>query len=196
MADIYRRLRNTLRYLLGNLAGFERGRAPRADGDAGARALGAAPLAELDAQVRRDCRRASTSTAVYTALHNFCAVDLSAFYFDVRKDALYCDRADEHRRRAVRTVLDELLSLPDRLAGAGAVFTAEEAWLRPPRTRARQACICAPSRTSPAAGATPRWRRSGTRCATSAAVVTGALELERAREADRLQPAGGARSCT
>ena len=66
---------------------------------------------------------------VYPEIHSFCATDLSAFYFDIRKDALYCDRPDSLRRRAARTVLDILhRSLCAWLAPALA-FTAEEAWL-------------------------------------------------------------------
>ena len=66
---------------------------------------------------------------MFTALHNFCAVDLSSFYFDIRKDTLYCDPVDSLHRRAARTVLDRLfLSLTAWLAPI-IPFTAEEAWL-------------------------------------------------------------------
>ena len=59
-------------------------------------------LAELDATGAPARSRITTSTRMFTALHNFCAVDLSAFYFDIRKDALYCDAADDPARRAPR----------------------------------------------------------------------------------------------
>ena len=61
-------------------------------------------------------------------LHNFCSVDLSAFYFDIRKDALYCDRPDSLRRRAARTVLDQLHRYLCTWLAPVLCFTAEEAW--------------------------------------------------------------------
>jgi isoleucyl-tRNA synthetase len=66
---------------------------------------------------------------MFTALHNFCAVDLSAFYFDVRKDVLYCDAPDAPRRRAVRTVLDRVFECLVRWLAPVLCFTAEESWL-------------------------------------------------------------------
>ncbi len=84
-------------------------------------------LSELDVLVR-DAVKTYDWTGVYPAIHAFCATDLSAFYFDIRKDALYCDRPDSLRRRAARTVLDHLhRSLTTWLAPV-LVFTAEEAW--------------------------------------------------------------------
>ena len=125
--DAYRRLRNTLRYLLGNLAGFD-----------AAERLDAARmpelerwvlhrLSELDGVVRRSVAEFDFHT-VFTALHNFCAVDLSAFYFDVRKDVLYCGRADDEVRRAARTVLDEVFGCLTAWLAPIVCFTAEEAW--------------------------------------------------------------------
>ena len=67
--------------------------------------------------------------ALFTQLHTFCAVDLSAFYFDIRKDSLYCDRPDSTRRRAVRTVLDELFNRLTAWLAPVLCFTAEEAWM-------------------------------------------------------------------
>jgi isoleucyl-tRNA synthetase len=68
-------------------------------------------------------------TGVYPELHNFCAVDLSAFYFDIRKDAIYCDRPDSLRRRAARTVLDHLHRCLCTWLAPVLCFTAEEAWV-------------------------------------------------------------------
>jgi isoleucyl-tRNA synthetase len=68
-------------------------------------------------------------TGVYPEIHNFCATDLSAFYFDIRKDALYCDAPDSHRRRSARTVLDVLHRCLCAWLAPVLVFTAEEAWL-------------------------------------------------------------------
>ena len=62
-------------------------------------------------------------------IHGFCATDLSAFYFDIRKDALYCDAQDSHRRRSARTVLDGCTGCLCAWLAPVLVFTAEEAWL-------------------------------------------------------------------
>ena len=127
-ADAYRRLRNTLRYILGNLSGFEESeRLPFAEMPELDRWV-LHRMAELDSHVR-DCAARFDFHDMFTALHNFCAVDLSSFYFDVRKDALYCDRADSIRRRAARTVLDELFSCLTAWLAPIICFTAEEAWL-------------------------------------------------------------------
>lgn len=127
-ADAYRRLRNTFRYLLGALDGFTGAeRLPLAEMPELERFI-LHRLWELDGQIRKAIAAYDFHTMA-TLLHNFCAVDLSAFYFDVRKDVLYCDAADSIRRRATRTVMDLLF---DRLTVWSApilVFTAEEAWL-------------------------------------------------------------------
>ncbi len=126
--DVYRRLRNTLRYLLGALDGFEE-----------SEKLDLAELPELErwvlhrlAELDAGLRRAAESFEFhpwFSDLHNFCAVDLSAFYLDIRKDALYCDRPSEIRRRAARTIFDILLDTLCRWLAPFLCFTAEEAWL-------------------------------------------------------------------
>ena len=78
----------------------------------------------------RDSCEAFDFHPLFAELHNFfCAVELSAFYFDVRKDSLYCDRADSVRRRAARTVLDTLFDCLTAWLAPFLCFTAEEAWL-------------------------------------------------------------------
>ena len=127
--DSYRRLRNTLRFLLGNLAGFdERERLPVADMPELERWV-LHRLAELDGLVR-DCCQSYDFHRLFVQLYNFCTVDLSAVYFDIRKDALYCDAAMSTRRRAARTVLDELFSCLTAWLAPILCFTAEEAWLQ------------------------------------------------------------------
>ncbi|MEI6559870.1 MAG: class I tRNA ligase family protein, partial [Rhodospirillaceae bacterium] len=131
-ADLYRRLRNTLRYLLGALDGFTP--AERVTDSAAMPELERwvlHRLSELDAEVRRSIE-AYDFHSLFTALHTFCSVDLSAFYFDVRKDALYCDRAESPRRRSVRTVMDTLFSCLTAWLAPILCFTAEEAWLARP----------------------------------------------------------------
>jgi isoleucyl-tRNA synthetase len=85
-------------------------------------------LAELDRLVR-DAVEAFDFHTMFTALHNFCAVDLSALYFDIRKDRLYCDASDDVMRRAARTVLDRCFDCLVRWLAPVICFTAEEAWL-------------------------------------------------------------------
>ncbi|MBW8724621.1 MAG: class I tRNA ligase family protein, partial [Inquilinus limosus] len=127
-ADAYRRLRNTLRYLLGALDGFQDSeRLPATELPELERWV-LHRLWELDGTIRRAIEDYDFHT-LSTALHNFCAVDLSAFYFDIRKDALYCDRPDDPRRRAVRTVLDILFDHLTVWLAPILCFTAEEAWL-------------------------------------------------------------------
>ncbi len=125
--ELYRRLRNTLRWLLGSLDGFtEAERVSAADMPELERWV-LHRIAELDALIRAAVASYDW-TGVYAAIHNFCSSDLSAFYFDIRKDALYCDRPDSLRRRAARTVLDHLHRCLCTWLAPVLVFTAEEAW--------------------------------------------------------------------
>jgi isoleucyl-tRNA synthetase len=126
-AELYRRLRNTLRWLLGSLHGFtEDERVAEAEMPALERWV-LHRLTELDRRIRAAVENYDW-TGVYPELHNFCAGDLSAFYFDVRKDALYCDRPDSLRRRAARTVLDHLHRCLTTWLAPVLCFTADEAW--------------------------------------------------------------------
>ena len=126
-ADSYRRLRNTLRYLLGSLEGFsEAERLPVAEMPPLERYV-LHRLNRLDADLRGRLEAFDFHT-IFSTLHNFCAVELSALYFDIRKDSLYCDRRDSKRRRAVRTVLDHLFGFLTAWFAPLIPFTAEEAW--------------------------------------------------------------------
>jgi isoleucyl-tRNA synthetase len=126
-AELYRRLRNTLRWILGSLAGWTPAEhLPEAEMPELERWV-LHRLGELDAQIRGAVESYDWA-GVYPALHAFCASDLSAFYFDIRKDALYCDRPDSLRRRAARTVLDHLHRCLSTWLAPVLVFTAEEAW--------------------------------------------------------------------
>ena len=126
--DSYRRLRNTLRYLLGNLADFRPAERLPADELPELERWVLDRLHRLDRDIRDWCEAFSFHD-MFGALHNFCAVDLSAFYFDIRKDSLYCDRADSPRRRAARTVLDTLFDCLTAWLAPFICFTADEAWL-------------------------------------------------------------------
>jgi isoleucyl-tRNA synthetase len=125
--DGYRKLRNTLRYLLGGLAGFEEGeRLP----------FGQMPpleryilhrMWELDAQVRASYE-SYDFRAVWRVVSDFAASDLSALYFDIRRDSLYCDSPSSDRRRACRTVMDLAFERLTAWLAPIAPFTTEEAW--------------------------------------------------------------------
>ncbi|MCX8134526.1 MAG: isoleucine--tRNA ligase [Roseococcus sp.] len=128
-AELYRRIRNTLRWLLGSLHGF----------DAARETLPYAELPELErwvlhrlSELDQRLRGAVAShdwTGVMPEIHGFCATDLSAFYFDIRKDSVYCDAVASPRRRACRTVLDRLHRCLCAWLAPMLPFTAEEAWL-------------------------------------------------------------------
>ncbi|MDE2574606.1 MAG: isoleucine--tRNA ligase [Rhodospirillales bacterium] len=126
-AELYRRLRNTLRWILGSLDGWTPAEhLPEAEMPELERWV-LHRLSELAALIRAAVASHDWS-GVYPALHAFCAVDLSAFYFDIRKDSLYCDRPDARKRRAARTVLDHLHRCLCTWLAPVLVFTAEEAW--------------------------------------------------------------------
>ncbi len=179
-ADHYRRLRNTLRYLIGNLDGFEESeRLPEKDMPELERWV-LHRMSELDAMVR-DRTEAFDFHTLFTQVHNFCAVDLSAFYFDIRKDTLYCDAPSSLRRRAARTVLAHLFDALTAWLAPILCFTAEEAW----QQRAKGPEDSVHLRTYP--DIPSQWRddplaAKWERIRRIRRVVTGALELERAQK--------------
>ncbi|MEM7472014.1 MAG: isoleucine--tRNA ligase [Pseudomonadota bacterium] len=127
VADSYRRLRNTMRYMLGSLNDFsEADRVDPADMPELERWV-LHRLSELDAQVR-DGYAKFDFQGVFQTVFTFATVDLSAFYFDIRKDALYCD-GNTLRRRSARTVLDILFHRLTTWLAPILVFTCEEVWL-------------------------------------------------------------------
>lgn len=127
VADQYRKLRNTLRYLLGALDGFDEAeRLPVSEMPELERYV-LALLGKLDATLRAAIDAFDFNTYVRSLL-DFCNEDLSAFFFDIRKDCLYCDAPTDPKRRAYRTVLDTLFHALIRYAAPVIVFTAEETW--------------------------------------------------------------------
>ena len=127
VADQYRKLRNTFRYMLGALADFDEAeRLPVAEMPELEQYM-LALLGQLDATLRRAVDDYDFNTYV-RALSDFCNEDLSAFYFDIRKDCLYCDAPSDPRRRAYRSVLDTLFHALVRYAAPVLVYTAEEVW--------------------------------------------------------------------
>ncbi|MCB2094571.1 MAG: isoleucine--tRNA ligase [Rhodobacteraceae bacterium] len=127
-ADSYRRLRNTMRFLLGNLAGYRESEKVDAADMPELERWVLHRLAELDHSVRKGYA-AYDFQGVFQALFTFCTVDLSAIYFDIRKDVLYCDGVDSPTRRAARTVLDILFHRLTTWLAPILVFTMEDVWL-------------------------------------------------------------------
>ena len=179
MGDAYRRLRNTLRYLLGALAGYTAAEAVPVAQMPELERWVLHRLAELDATVRRAIADYDFH-AMFTALHNFCAVDLSAFYFDIRKDRLYCDAADDAGRRAARTVMDRAFDCLCRWLAPILCFTAEEAWLARHGDAAGGSVHLELFPELPGAWRDPALAERWERLRDLRRVVTGALELERA----------------
>ncbi|MEI4472622.1 isoleucine--tRNA ligase [Frigidibacter sp. MR17.24] len=127
-ADSYRRLRNTLRFLLGSLNGFTEAERVAPEQMPELEAWVLHRLAELDGEVRKGYA-AYDFQGVFQKLFTFCTLDLSSVYFDIRKDALYCDAPDSLRRRAARTVMDLLFHRLVTWLAPILVFTMEEVWL-------------------------------------------------------------------
>ena len=176
-SDAYRRLRNTLRYILGNLHGFEESERVEIDEMPELERWVLHRLYEIDLSIRKSIHEFDFHS-MFTTLHNFCANDLSSFYFDVRKDALYCDAPSSVRRRASRTVLENLFSCLTAWLAPIICFTAEEAW----RTRYPGDAESVHLRTFPNLPST--WRNDQLadkwkKVRQVRRVVTGALEVER-----------------
>lgn len=126
--DAYRKLRNTVRYLLGALNGFDHAeRLTDLDQFPPLERYMLHRLWALDGQVRRAYETYRFQDVVRPVLE-FCTGDLSALYFDIRKDSLYCDRPDSLRRRACRTVMDEVFTRLTAWLAPLTPFTMEEAW--------------------------------------------------------------------
>ena len=128
LSDAYRRIRNTSRFMLGNLYDFD----PLRD------ALAYDRLTDLDRftlhRLQRLVERAERAYAtyefhlIYHALHNFCVLDLSAFYLDILKDRLYTSAPASESRRGAQTVIHTVLETMARLMAPILAFTAEEVW--------------------------------------------------------------------
>jgi isoleucyl-tRNA synthetase len=175
--ETYRKLRNTLRWMLGNLAHFEAADKVAYEKMPELERLMLHRLAELDpligaAYAEFDYKR------IFAALNGFMTSDLSAFYFDIRKDALYCDPYTSITRKACLTVLDHLFRATVTWLAPMLCFTAEEAWLA--RDPAAQSVHLEDFMSVP-----PSWRddvlaEKWRKLRNLRRVVTGALELERA----------------
>jgi len=133
LSEAYRKLRNTFRFALGNLADFDPGRDAVPDSE----------MEELDrwmlsrtAELVKQCRKWYETFEfhrVFHALHDFAIVDLSAFYFDVLKDRLYTFAAKNHARRSAQTAVYRIAKALLSLSTPIIAFTAEEIWRHFPR---------------------------------------------------------------
>ncbi len=178
--ETYRKLRNTIRWMLGSLAHFREEDRVAPEKMPELERLMLHRLTELDGQVRRayadfDYKR------IFAALNAFMTSDLSAFYFDIRKDALYCDPISSPTRKACLTVLDHLFRTTVIWLAPMLPFTAEEAWLaRFPSAEGSVHLELFPE--VPAAwrddALAEKWRK----VRLVRRVVTGALEIERAQK--------------
>jgi isoleucyl-tRNA synthetase len=178
--DIYRRYRNTLRYLLGALDGFleeekiDYNQMPELERWVLHR------LYELDQKVR-EASNSYAFQALYSEIHNFCAIDLSALYFDIRKDSLYCDDVNDPKRRATRTVMDITFECLTKWLAPVLCFTAEEAWLnRYPLIKGKESIHLEIFPELPFAWDAPSLAKKYEGLRNIRKVMTGALEIARA----------------
>ncbi|TCL40246.1 isoleucyl-tRNA synthetase [Anaerospora hongkongensis] len=133
MSEVYRKIRNTFRYILGNLADFNPG-TDRVSYDR---------LLEIDRwallrleQVREKVTQAYDAYefhTLYHTVHNFCAIDLSSIYLDILKDRVYTAKPDSVERRAAQTAMYEILDTLVRLVSPVLTFSAEEVWQHMPK---------------------------------------------------------------
>jgi isoleucyl-tRNA synthetase len=125
LGDIYLKIRNTCRFLLGNLYDYDNARPGSVLTDLDKWAL--QRLEELRVKVI-DAYEDYEFHVVPHAIHNFCVLDMSNFYLDIVKDTLYCEKPDDPGRRAVQSVLFRVLDTVTRLIAPVLAFTSEEIW--------------------------------------------------------------------
>ena len=179
MSDSYRRMRNTVRFLLGNLHGFEP-----------AQALAPGELVALDRWALERARDLQLEVdaayrdyqfhLIYQKVHNFCVVDLGGFYLDIIKDRLYTTPAGSHARRSAQTVMWHIAEAMVRWLAPILSFTAEEIWRHLPGERAESVFLTT-------------WHQPPAASAAAADIDWGALIALRtdvARELERLRVAG------
>ena len=179
-ADTYRKLRNTLRWMLGSLAHFKEEDRVKLEKMPELERLMLHRLSELDELVKQAYKDFDTKR-IFAALSAFMTSDLSAFYFDIRKDTLYCDPISSVNRKACLTVVDHLFRCTVIWLAPMLCFTAEESWASRYGADAKSVHL----ETFPEVPASWRndklaekWRK----VRTVRRVVTGALEIERAQK--------------
>ena len=126
-AESYRKIRNTFRFLIGNLNNFEESEKINEENFPELEKYLLHRLWEVD-QIVKKCVKTFNFHLMFTTLLNFCSNDLSAFYFDIRKDVIYCDNPSSSKRRSSRTMLNILFNYLVRWFAPSISFTTEEAW--------------------------------------------------------------------
>jgi isoleucyl-tRNA synthetase len=179
-ADTYRKLRNTIRWMLGSLAHFHEDERVKPDQMPELERLMLHRLVELDEVVRKayadfDYKR------IFAALSAFMTSDLSAFYFDIRKDALYCDPYSSLTRKASLTVIDHLFRATVTWLAPMLCFTAEESWTSRYGAEAKSVHL-ETFPEIPAAWRDDRLAEKWRKIRIVRRVVTGALEVARAQK--------------
>ncbi len=175
--ESYRRLRNTIRFMLANLSGFDESERIAHDKMPELERFVLARLSALDADVRAHYE-SYDFTRVFSTVFNFATNDLSAFYFDIRKDVLYCDKKSSVRRRAARTTIDALFNHVVTWLAPLLCFTMEEAWTT--RYGADDSVHLHRFPKTPAEWNNEALPQPWERVRDLRRVVTGALELRRA----------------
>ncbi|HEX5599778.1 MAG TPA: class I tRNA ligase family protein, partial [Hyphomicrobiaceae bacterium] len=176
--EAYRKIRNTLRWMLGNLAHYDEKLKVRPREVPGLDRYMLHRLAELDVLVRQGYE-AYDFKRVFHALSNFCVNDLSAFYFDIRKDTLYCEPYSSKKRRACLMTLNEIFNCLTVWLAPIICFTAEEAWLA--RYPSEDGSVhLQVFRRIPKAWRDDALAKKWEQVRRVRRVVTGALEIERA----------------
>jgi isoleucyl-tRNA synthetase len=180
VSDNYRKLRNTIRWMLGSLAHYDRDMAPGYQAMDELERLMLHRLAELDEEVRAAYRRFDY-TGVVSRLSAFLNTDLSAFYFDIRKDTLYCEPPSSRKRLAALEAIDHIFGCVTTWLAPILVFTSEEAW------QARHPDAASVHLESfpdiPSSWLAPELATKWEAVRRIRSVVTGALEIERANKA-------------
>lgn len=176
--EMYRKIRNTFRYLLGAVGDFEEGEGVAIEQMPSLEQWVLHQLSEIDEVVRKSYE-VYDFKKIMSTLINFCVVDLSAVYFDIRKDSLYCDPPSELRRRSVRTVMDHTLRHLLSWLAPVLVFTTEEAYLNSRFSHEKDSVHLTLFPTIP-----DNWRNDALaerweKIFKVRRVVTGALEIER-----------------
>jgi isoleucyl-tRNA synthetase len=178
--ETYRKLRNTIRWMLGNLAHFHEEDRVAPEKMPELERLMLHRLAELDTIVRQ-CYADFDYKRIFAQLNAFMTSDLSAFYFDIRKDALYCDPVSSQKRKAALTVIDHLFRCTVTWLAPMLCFTAEEAWLARYGDSAPSVHLQLFPQL-PAAWRDDKLAEKWRKIRNVRRVVTGALELERAEK--------------
>jgi isoleucyl-tRNA synthetase len=174
--DSYRKLRNTIRYLLGALAGFEAAERVGTDAAPPLERFILHRLFELDGQTRAAYESLAFADVI-RPLSDFCSNDLSSLFFDIRRDVLYCDRPDSLRRRACRTVMDLVFERLTVWLAPILPFTMEEAWSARFPDGGFNSVRTFPA--TPEDWGDPAEARRWAKVERATRVVTGALEIER-----------------